>query len=218
MLAIRGKKFGFDKVLKIIVTGGASMMQFHHSGGVAASLAAMVKAEAISGGHAGVVEFLQGVAAMCVWSTLAEWIGFAKKRLNKFYNSKLYKPPALGVIAMMDSTTPLEHAQQPKAFHAFIQISKNEQLNPPPEAVGAYKKKGKESDIVIAMIHRLLIEKTKTMAQMDPISRPALKVKSSGRQGTHGCGTHGCQAGLSSMNISSKTWRMRSRMKSKMRH
>ena len=53
MLAIRGKKFGFDKVLKtIIVTGGASMMQFQHFGGVAASLAAMVKPEAISGGDA----------------------------------------------------------------------------------------------------------------------------------------------------------------------
>ena len=57
MLAIRGKKFGFDKVLKIIVTGGASMMQFHHSGGVAASLAAMVKAEAISGGGANKLKF-----------------------------------------------------------------------------------------------------------------------------------------------------------------
>ena len=34
------------------LTGGASMMQFQHSGGVVASLAAMVKAEAISGGDA----------------------------------------------------------------------------------------------------------------------------------------------------------------------
>jgi len=32
-----------------------------------------------------------------------EWIGFAKKCFNKFHNSKLYKPPAFGVIAMMDS-------------------------------------------------------------------------------------------------------------------
>merc|ERR1719238_1190748 len=68
-----------------------------------------------------------------------ELLGFAKNRLNKFYNPKLYKPPAA----------------------SFIQITKHEQSDeaappPPPEAVGAYKKKGEESNGVIAMIDTLV--------------------------------------------------------------
>jgi septal ring factor EnvC (AmiA/AmiB activator) len=85
-----------------------------------------------------------------------ELLGFAKNRLNKFYNPKLYKPPAA----------------------SFIQISKHEQLDeaappPPPEAVGAYKKKGEESNGVIAMIDTLVRDVTKEMTESETEEKDA---------------------------------------------
>jgi len=68
-------------------------------------------------------------------------LAFAKNRLNKFYNPKLYKPPAA----------------------SFVQVSSHKQLQdqleappPPPEAPAAYEKKGEESGGVIAMIDSLI--------------------------------------------------------------
>merc|ERR1719451_45825 len=66
-----------------------------------------------------------------------ELFGFAKNRLNKFYNPKLYKEPAA----------------------SFVQVASHKQMDappPPPEAPGAYKKKGEESGGVIAMIDSLV--------------------------------------------------------------
>merc|ERR1719199_1849068 len=85
-----------------------------------------------------------------------ELLGFAKNRLNKFYNPKLYKPPAA----------------------SFIQISKHEQLDeaappPPPEAVGAYKKKGEESNGVIGMIDTLVRDVTKEMTESETEEKDA---------------------------------------------
>merc|ERR1719444_754081 len=64
-------------------------------------------------------------------------LAFAKNRLNKFYNPKLYKEPAA----------------------SFVQVSVHRQMDappPPPEAPGAYEKKGEESGGVIAMIDALV--------------------------------------------------------------
>jgi len=65
-----------------------------------------------------------------------ELLEFAKNRLNKFYNPKLYKPP--------------EEAA------AFMQINLHVSQEPAPEAPGAYKKKGEESSGVIGMIDVLV--------------------------------------------------------------
>merc|ERR1719453_1841451 len=85
-----------------------------------------------------------------------ELLGFAKNRLNKFYNPKLYKPPAA----------------------SFIQITKHEQSEdaappPPPEAVGAYKKKGEESAGVIAMIDTLVRDVDKEMTESETEEKDA---------------------------------------------
>jgi len=85
-----------------------------------------------------------------------ELLGFAKNRLNKFYNPKLYKAPAA----------------------SFIQITKHEQSDeaappPPPEAVGAYKKKGEESAGVIAMIDTLVRDVTKEMTESETEEKDA---------------------------------------------
>merc|ERR1712127_164055 len=64
-------------------------------------------------------------------------LAFAKNRLNKFYNPKLYKEPAA----------------------SLVQVSMHRQLDappPPPEAPGSYEKKGEESGGVIAMIDSLV--------------------------------------------------------------
>merc|ERR1719337_384511 len=64
-------------------------------------------------------------------------LAFAKNRLNKFYNPKLYKEPAA----------------------SLMQVSAHRQMDAPPpapEAPGAYKKKGEESGGVIAMIDALV--------------------------------------------------------------
>merc|ERR1711957_845309 len=84
-----------------------------------------------------------------------ELLGFAKNRLNKFYNPKLYKAAA-----------------------SFIQISKHSQTDdaappPPPAAVGAYKSKGEESGGVIAMIDTLVRDLDKEMTESETEEKDA---------------------------------------------
>jgi septal ring factor EnvC (AmiA/AmiB activator) len=73
-----------------------------------------------------------------------ELLGFAKNRLNKFYNPKLYKEPA-----------------------SFVQISMHngEAPPPPPEAPGAYKKNSEGGSGVIAMIDQLIKDLDLTMSE-----------------------------------------------------
>merc|ERR1719473_2656079 len=68
-------------------------------------------------------------------------INFAKNRLNKFYNPKLYKPTG------RDLTDEDRATLAAGGTVAFAQ-----QLPPPPEAVGAYGKKSEESGGVIALM------------------------------------------------------------------
>jgi len=73
-----------------------------------------------------------------------EILGFAKNRLNKFYNPKLYKPEAM-----------------------MVQVRAHDAPPPPPEAPGAYKKKGEESGGVIAMIDSIIAELDKEMTEAE---------------------------------------------------
>jgi len=73
-----------------------------------------------------------------------ELLGFAKNRLNKFYNPKLYKPESM--LAQVR-----HHAAPP----------------PPPEAPGAYSKKSEESGGVIAMIDSLIADLDKEMTEAE---------------------------------------------------
>jgi len=79
-------------------------------------------------------------------SAAKELLGFAKNRLNKFYNPKLYKPP-------------------PAAPVAFLQIARHQQTQP--QAPGAYVKKGEESNGVIAMIDALVADLDKEMTEAE---------------------------------------------------
>jgi len=79
-----------------------------------------------------------------------ELMKFAKNRLNKFYNPKLYKPPA-------------------KVFAQVSQHTYKAAPPPPPETFGAYTKKSEDSMGVMSMIDLLIadLDKEMTVAETD---------------------------------------------------
>jgi len=81
-----------------------------------------------------------------------ELIGFAKNRLNKFYNPKLYKPPAALVS---------------------IKAHSGDAPPPPPAAVEAYSKKGEESNGIIAMMDSLTKDLDKEMTEAEVTEKDA---------------------------------------------
>jgi len=95
-----------------------------------------------------------------------ELIGFAKNRLNKFYNPKLYKAPPKKELSEEERiATNLGGA-------AFVQLGSSrravrgaEDPGPAPETWGAYSKKGEESSGVIAMLDMLVGDLDKEMTE-----------------------------------------------------
>jgi len=79
-------------------------------------------------------------------SAAKEILAFAKNRLNKFYNPKLYKPPAEATMA---------------------QIRMHDAPPPAPEAPGAYSKKSEDSGGVIAMIDSLIADLDKELTEAE---------------------------------------------------
>jgi chromosome segregation ATPase len=73
-----------------------------------------------------------------------ELIEFAKNRLNKFYNPKLYKAPA-----------------------ELAQIGARDAPPPPPESIDAYSKKSEESNGIIAMMDTLIKDLDKEMTEAE---------------------------------------------------
>jgi septal ring factor EnvC (AmiA/AmiB activator) len=191
MLALRGKKIGFDKVLKMIDDMVALMKeeqlddeakkeycekQFDHAddkkkglerteGKLETAIAnaketvTTLKEEIAALGE-GIVALDKSVAEATEqrreensdYKTLMvnnqaakELLEFAKNRLNKFYNPKLYKPPAM-----------------------FMQISMHRgkaDPGPPPEAPGAHKKQ--DGNGVIGMIDTLVKELDTEMTEAE---------------------------------------------------
>jgi len=90
-------------------------------------------------------------ALMAADAAAKELIGFAKNRLNKFYNPKLYKPPALVSISVHGRDAP----------------------PPPPEAVEAYSKKSEESNGIIAMMDSLIKDLDKEMTEAEVTEKDA---------------------------------------------
>jgi len=110
-----------------------------------------------------------------------EILGFAKNRLNKFYNPKLYKAPPKRELSDEDrATLAAGGTLAPTAAPAGIagtgvtvlaDVSQHGVAKPPPppEAPGAYKKKSGESGGVIAMIDLLVkdLDKEMTVAKAE---------------------------------------------------
>merc|ERR1719456_1916680 len=81
-------------------------------------------------------------------SAAKEILGFAKNRLNKFYNPKLYKAPAKAVLADV-------------SVHDANKVAPG----PPPATAAAFSKKSEESNGVIAMIDLLIKDLDKEMTE-----------------------------------------------------
>jgi septal ring factor EnvC (AmiA/AmiB activator) len=114
-------------------------------------------------------------------SAAKEILGFAKNRLNKFYNPKLYKPPPKRELSEEDRATlaaggTLAPTAAPGGIAGTgvtvlvdVQQHGSAKPPPPPEAPGAYKKKSGESGGVIAMIDLLVkdLDKEMTVAKAE---------------------------------------------------
>merc|ERR1719502_1910975 len=92
-------------------------------------------------------------------------LAFAKNRLNKFYNPKLYKPPPKRelseedrIVVNMGGTLAPTAAPGGIAGTGVTVLSEVAAPPPPPEANLAYKKSGEESNGVIAMIDLLIAD------------------------------------------------------------
>jgi len=106
-------------------------------------------------------------------SAAKELLGFAKNRLNKFYNPKLYKAPPKRVLSEEDRITvnmggTLAPTAAPGGIAgtgvtALADVSEQVKPPPPPEAPGAYKKKSEDTNGVIAMIDLLIKDLDKEM-------------------------------------------------------
>merc|ERR1719265_838074 len=97
-----------------------------------------------------------------------ELLAFAKNRLNKFYNPKLYKAPPKRELSEDDRITlNMGGTLAPTAAPGGIagtgvavmaQVKAHDAPPPPPETFGAYAKKSEESGGVISMIDMLIKE------------------------------------------------------------
>jgi len=114
-----------------------------------------------------------------------EILGFAKNRLNKFYNPKLYVPPPKRELSEEDkiatafggtaAPTPAPGGIAGTGVTAFAQVQAHSQLDnqeappPPPETFGPYTKKSEANNGVIAMMDLLIkdLEKEMTTAEAD---------------------------------------------------
>jgi len=96
-------------------------------------------------------------------SAAKQLLDFAKNRLNKFYNPKLYKAPPKRELTDMD------RAEQAAGGSVLADVSAHQQgavaPPPPPATAAAYGKKSGESNGVIAMIDLLIKDLDKEMTE-----------------------------------------------------
>jgi chromosome segregation ATPase len=102
-----------------------------------------------------------------------ELIGFAKNRLNKFYNPKLYKPAPKRVLTEEERiSTNFGGTMAPTAAPGGIAGTGITALSqvappPPPETAGPYKKMAQESNGVIAMMDMLAADLDKEIQETE---------------------------------------------------
>jgi len=120
------------------------------------------------------------VKEMAASSAAKELLNFAKNRLNKFYNPKLYKAPAKKVLTDEDRSVlaaggSLETTPAPGgiAGTGIGLVQTATAPPPPPQAFDAYAKKGEESSGVIAMVDLLVKDLDKTMTEAEVTEKDA---------------------------------------------
>merc|ERR1719160_744570 len=114
-------------------------------------------------------------ALMAGNTAAAQLLKYAKNRLNKFYNPKLYKPPPKRELTEEERITlnnggTLAPTAAPGGIAGTgigLTQRSHEAPPPPPKQFGAYKKKGEESNGVIAMIDGLVLDLEKEMTEAE---------------------------------------------------
>merc|ERR1719512_585645 len=109
-----------------------------------------------------------------------ELLSFAKNRLNKFYNPKLYKAPPPADVSEEDRlyaaqggvvTTAAPGGIAGTGITVFAQVSMHSDQDaapaPPPETWGAYTSKSKENTGVMSMIDLLIKDLDKEMTEAE---------------------------------------------------
>jgi chromosome segregation ATPase len=89
-----------------------------------------------------------------------ELLLFAKNRLNKFYNPKMYNPPAKEELSAQGAIA------RDMGSASFLQV-KRSSIEPPPETWDAYAKKSEESNGVLGMIDLLVQDLDKEMTEAE---------------------------------------------------
>jgi len=110
-----------------------------------------------------------------------ELLKFAKNRLNKFYNPKLYKAPPKKELSREDRIVENMSGAAPTAAPGGIAgtgIEVFSQTNqkappPPPETFGAYSKKSEDNMGVMAMIDLLITDLDKEMTEAETEEKDA---------------------------------------------
>merc|ERR1740121_3340859 len=126
---------------------------------------------------------------MAADGTAKQVLGWAKNRLNKFYNPKLYKAPPARELSDTEAVTvgmggTLAPTPAPGGIAgtgigaaSFAEVSLHLQGEvappPPPETFGAYRKKGEESAGVTAMIDLLVKDLDKEMQESEVMEKDA---------------------------------------------
>jgi chromosome segregation ATPase len=110
-------------------------------------------------------------------SAAKELLGFARNRLNKFYNPKLYTPPPKRELTEEDRATLAAGGTLPPTptpggiagtgVTVLADVSEHGVAKPPPppEAPGAFQKKTEESNGVLAMMDLLVKDLDKEMTE-----------------------------------------------------
>merc|ERR1719399_557610 len=122
------------------------------------------------------------VSTLAANTAAKDLLEFAKNRLNKFYNPKLYKPPPKRelseedrIVVNMGGTLAPTAAPGGIAGTGIALAQNSVAPPPPPEANLAYKKSGGESNGVIAMIDLLIADLDKDNQIMDVDEKDAQK-------------------------------------------
>jgi len=117
-------------------------------------------------------------ATLAANNAAMQLIEFAKNRMNKFYNPKLYKPPpkrelteeeriTLNMGGTLAPTNPPGGIAGTGVGFEQTRASAVAAPPPPPETFGEYKKKGEESNGVISMMDSLKADLAKEIQEME---------------------------------------------------
>merc|ERR1740130_158348 len=106
-------------------------------------------------------------------SAAKELLGFAKNRLNKFYNPKLYKAPPARKLSDEDRATLAAGGTLAPTVTVLADVSAHVAPPPPPATAAAFSKKSEESNGVIGLIDIMVNDLTKEMTEAETTEKLA---------------------------------------------